>query len=377
MTHKSRTITRMSTYNPRALEMDRRQFLTLFGSAAVGGLILAACGGETGAGTTLAPGSTASSGGGAGVPQTNLPLINTGYDNPSFYHHATDVVAWEAGFMAEAGFEEFSDIVINDSLTAIVGGGLDWTAEDTDAVIPNEINNDIGVVWLGVRGENEDLLFGLAPGVTLEQLAAEQGFVSGGEIGTRNELLGKKMVAEMGLDPENDVQWVSMGGGSDTRLASLLSGELMGSNIQRRHIVPLTEAGGTVAFEERRKVAQDGYVVQRTFLEENRDAVTAYLWALIKGRQYLLDLETKDEVIGWLEEHDFEFNENLRDAYDEQIQLYSPDLGFEIPSMELVWEELAEIGEVEPDIPWREAVDLEPLWAAQEAAGLERRPASL
>lgn len=304
-------------------------------------------------------------------------MIEAGYDNPSYYHHMTDVVAWEAGYLQEAGFEEFSDIIINDSLTAIVGGGLEFTAEDTDGVIPNEIENDIGVVWLGVRGEFEDLLFGLAPGVTIEDLVAEQGFVSGGEIGTRNELLGKKMLVELGLDPENDVQWVSMGGGSDTRLASLLSGELMGSNIQRRHIVPLTEEGGTVAYEERRQVAQDGYTVQRGFLEENRDAVTAYLWALIRGREYIHDLDNKDEVIGWLEDHDFEFNQDLIDSYEDQVGLFSPDLGFEIPSMEVVWEELAEIGEVDADIPWREAVDLEPLWAAQEAAGLERRPASL
>ncbi len=45
--------------------------------------------------------------------------------------------------------------------------------------------------------------------------------------------------------------------------------------------------------------------------------------------------------------------------------------------MELVLSELGAVGEVDPDIDWRSAMNLEPLWEAQEAAGLPRRPASL
>ena len=126
--------------------VDRRKFLGLMGGT-LGGAILAACGGNGGATTTLAsttagPGTTAAPGATAGpgttmagsVPQSNLPLMRVGYDNPSYYHHMTDIVAWEAGYLQEAGFTEFSDIIINDSLAAIVGGGLDMTAADTDAI---------------------------------------------------------------------------------------------------------------------------------------------------------------------------------------------------------------------------------------------------
>ncbi|MGH9244947.1 MAG: hypothetical protein ACRD29_11645, partial [Acidimicrobiales bacterium] len=55
----------------------------------------------------------------------------------------------------------------------------------------------------------------------------------------------------------------------------------------------------------------------------------------------------------------------------------SADGGFEIEDMELVLSELGAVGEVDPDIDWRSAMNLEPLWEAQEAAGLPRRPASL
>ncbi len=63
----------------------------------------------------------------------------------------------------------------------------------------------------------------------------------------------------LGLDPEKDVTWITLGGGSDTRLAALINGNLAGSNIQARHITQLEAAGGTVAYNKSRTIAQDGY----------------------------------------------------------------------------------------------------------------------
>jgi ABC-type nitrate/sulfonate/bicarbonate transport system substrate-binding protein len=349
--------------------LSRRQALGAFG--AVGGAFLLGACADGGGGA--AAGEAA-----ADAPfQSNRGLMRTGYDNPNFSHHMTDVVAREMGFLEEVGFTDFDNLIINDGMNAIIGGGVEWTAADTSDAIPAAVDNDVPITFLGTRRDAEDLIFGLAPGVTLEQLAAEQGFVSGGETGTRNELLGKLMISELGLDPENDVQWVAMGGGSDTRLTALINGELMGSNLQIRHVKTVEDAGGTIVYNEARKVAQDGWVVQDGFLAENRDAVTAYLYALIRAKQYIKDLGTKDEVIELLESHDFEFSQEFRDAYESNVSNLSADNGFEIEEMELVFSELAEVGEVASGFDWRAALDLEPLWEAQEAAGLPRRPASL
>jgi ABC-type nitrate/sulfonate/bicarbonate transport system substrate-binding protein len=359
----------MTSSSPLATaQLGRRRFFALSGGVFAGTVLLGACGGDENE-----PGEANNPAGLA----TNIGLLRTGYDNPNFSHHMADVVAWEKGFMKDAGFVKFDDKIINDSLAAIVGRGMDWTAVDTDVIIPAVVEEDIDLRYLGTRRDSEDLIFGLAPGVTLESLKDDQGFVSGGEVGTRNEVLGKQMISNLGLDPDKDVKWVAMGGGSDTRLVALINGELSGSNLQIRHITQLEEAGGTIVYNESRRIAQDGYAVQLSFLEENRDCVVAYLYAIIQAKQYIKDLNTKDEVIEMLKKNDFEFPQEFVDAYEANVNNLSADGGFEIEEMELVWEELGATGEADPDIDWRWALDLEPLWEAQEAVGLPRRPASL
>ena len=359
----------MTSLSPiAASRLDRRRFFSLSGGVFAGAVLLGACGSDENE-----PGEANNP---AGL-QTNLGVLRTGYDNPNFSHHMADVVAYEKGYMEAVGFTKFDNKIINDSMAAVVGRGMDWTAVDTDVLIPARVEEEVGVVYIGTRRDSEDLIFGLAPGATLESLKEDKGYVSGGEVGTRNELLGKRMITELGLDAEEDVRWVAMGGGSDTRLVALINGELQGSNLQIRHITQLEEAGGTIVYNESRRVAQDGYAVQTKFLEENRDAVVAYLYAIIQAKQFIKDLNTKDEVIGMLEKNDFEFPQEFIDAYEANVSNLSPDCGFEIDEMELVWEELGSTGEADPDIDWRSAMDLGPLWEAQEALGLPRRPASL
>jgi ABC-type nitrate/sulfonate/bicarbonate transport system substrate-binding protein len=354
------------------LSMSRRSMLMMMGGVS-GAALLGGCSRDSGA-TGAAPVATPT---GEAPFTSNLATIHTGYDNPNFGHHLSDVVAWEKGWLKQAGFNTWDNKIINDSMPAIIGGGVDWTASDTDGIIPAIVEDNVPVVYLGTRRDNEDMIFGLSPGTTVEKLKAERGFVSGGEVGTRNELLGKMMIRELGLDPENDVRWVAMGGGSDTRLAALLNGQLMGSNLQVRHIKVVEDAGGTIAYRQSRKIAQDGYVVQRDFLEKNRNAVVAYLWATIMAKQFVKDLNTRDEVIEMLNKHDFDFNDQAREDYPADVNTLSADCGFEIPEMEKLWEELGQTGEADPNIDWRSACDLEPMWEAQEAAGLPRRPTAL
>ena len=67
----------------------------------------------------------------------------------------------------------------------------------------------------------------------------------------------------------------------------------------------------------------------------------------------------------------------LREDYPADVNTLSADCGFEIPEMEKLWEEFGQTGEADPNIDWRSACDLEPMWEAQEAAGLPRRPSAL
>ena len=352
---------------PHRRALSRREFLKLSGVTAAG-LFLARC---APAATPTAVAPTA-----AGI-QANLSTIHLGYDNPQWSHQVADYVAREKGWFADVGLSEVDLIIFDDSLVAVIGGGVNMTAGDTDAILQAHLDQDVDVWWLGTRRDKEDVLFGLAPGVTIESLRGSGASVSGGLVGSRNEYLGKQMLKELGLDPEKDVTWITLGGGSDTRLAALINGELAGTNIQVRHITQLEEAGGTVAYNKRRHIAQEGYIAMGPYIQANGDTVLAFLTAIIKAKQYVKDLSHKDEVIEIMKKNGFEFPQEFIDTYADGIEILSADCGFEIAEMELLWGELAAVGEAPADFPWRDGLNLEFLWKAQEANGLPRRPASL
>ncbi len=351
----------------RGRAISRRDFLKL-GGTALGGLLLASC---APAAPNAAPAASS-----AGL-KANLDTLHLGYDNPNWSHQVSDYVAREKGWFKDFGLTNVDCIVFDDAMPAIIGGGVNFTAFDTQPTMEALKNQDVDVWYLGTRRDKEDMLFGLAPGVTIESLRGSGKDVSGGKVGSRNELLGKMMLKELGLDPEKDVTWITLGGGSDTRLAALMNGELAGANIQVRHIKTLEDAGGTVVYRKTRAIAQDGYIAMGSFLKANPDTVTAFLAATIKAKQYLKRPETKDEVIAIMEKNNFEFNQEFKDTYQMGIDILSADGGFEISEMDAYWQELSQTGEAAANFPWRECVNLDFLWKAQELNGLPRRPASL
>jgi len=352
----------------RTRGISRRDFLKLGGTAAAG-LVLASC---APAPAPAAPAAAASNG-----VKANLSTLHLGYDNPDYSHQVADYVARAKGWFKEVGLMNEDFIIFDDALTAIIGKGVNLTAADTDPTMAAHVDQGVDVWYLGTRRGQEDMILGLAPGVTVESLKGSGKSFSGGTVGSRNELLAKMMVKELGLDPEKDVTWITMGGGSDTRLAALMNGNLAGSLIQIRHIKQLKGAGGTVPYKKRRTIAQDGYVVMGDFLKPNYDTVVAFLTAIIKAKQFIARPDTKDEVIAIMEKNGFKFSQDFKDAYEDTVANLSADCGFDLKDMDTLWQELAETGAAPANFPWRQAVNLEPLWKAQEANGLPRRPATL
>lgn len=367
-----------SIVTPRGGKLSRRDFLKL-GGTALGGLALAGCAPAVVATTEptkaapVVPPTTAP----AAFVKSNINTIHLGYDNPNWSHQVADYVAREKGWFKDVGLTNVDCIVFDDALPPIIGGGVNFTAADTQPVMEANLAQGVDVWYLGTRRGKEDMLFGLAPGVTLESLKGSGKEVSGGKVGSRNELLGKMMLAELGIDVDKDVSWITIGGGSDTRLAALLNGGLAGSTIQIRHIKTLEAAGGTVVYRKTRTIAQDGYIAMGSFMKANPDTATAFLTAIIKAKQYLWKPDTKDEVIAIMEKNGFEFSQEFKDTYQDGIAVLSPDAGFDIADMDNYWKELAQTGEAEADVSWRKAINLEPLWKAQELNGLPRRPASI
>ncbi len=357
-----------------ARRFSRRDFLKL-GGTAVAGVVLAGCAPAAVAPTAAPVVPTA-------VPtaakiKANIDTLHLGYDNPNWSHQVADYVAREKGWFKEAGLTNVDCIVFDDALPPIIGGGVQFTAADTQPVMEANLNQSVDLWYLGTRRGKEDMIFGLAPGITIESLKGSGKEVSGGKVGSRNELLGKMMVKELGLDPEKDVTWITIGGGSDTRLAALMNGSLAGGNIQVRHIKSLTDAGGSVVYRKTRTIAQDGYITMGSFIKANADTVTAFMTCIVKAMQYLQKPENKDEVIAIMEKNGFAFSQEFKDTYIDGVQILSADCGFDIPDMDNYWTELAQTGEGAANFPWRKCINLEYLWKAQEANGLARRPATI
>ncbi len=201
--------------------------------------------------------------------------------------------------------------------------------------------------------------------------------MTGGAAGDRNVVVVKQMLTALGVDPNKDVQLISMSGNSDNFLAAMLAKQLDAGILQVRDVPQLEAAGGTVPYNKILKAPQDGYTVQTSFLTKNKSAVTAYLWAIIRAKQYFKNPDTKDEVIAMCEKHGYKLTSALQDTYVAQLETASPDCGFEVSEMDSFILQSAQLGEFKTNIDWRKAVNLEPLWAAQQAAGLPKRPATL
>ena len=144
-----------------------------------------------------------------------------------------------------------------------------------------------------------------------------------------------------------------------------------------QHIKTLEDAGGTIVYNKRRTIPQEFYVAMGDFIEKNPDTVQAFMTTIVRAKQFVKDLNNKDEVISIMEKNGFEFSQEFKDAYADGIDVLSADSGFEIPEMEELWDEVAATGEVPADFPWRDGLKLDFLWKAQELNGLPRRPASL
>ena len=143
------------------LSMSRRSMLMMMGGVS-GAALLGGCSRESGTtGAASVPTPT-----GEAPFTSNLATIHTGYDNPNFGHHLSDMVAWEKGWLKQAGFTTWDNKIINDSClrsSAAVSTGRPRTP--TGSSRPSSRRTS-AVVYLGTRRDNEDMIFGLSPGTS-------------------------------------------------------------------------------------------------------------------------------------------------------------------------------------------------------------------
>ena len=108
------------------------------------------------------------------------------------------------------------------------------------------------------------------------------------------------------------------------------------------------------------------------------DAAYAFVYADIKARQRLFDPANKEKAYQIMIDLGYEIPPAFVELYQVELDQISPDGGFEsAAAMDKFVADLQLTGDLPEGIDWRQYVDMKYVWAAQEALGIPKRPASL
>ncbi|MCW2760749.1 MAG: hypothetical protein JWR85_950 [Marmoricola sp.] len=330
--------------------------------------------------------SSKGSGGSAAVPTSEDKVdakidkskvkksIVVGVDNPYYLFHEDVIVAEEKGYFDEVGINDVKIIETEDPLPALIGGSLDLALYDTDTTVAAGVKSKEDLRYLSPYLGGEANILGVGKGIdSADDLKGKT--ITGGQFGSRNDFLMRKLLTDNGVDPDKDVKLVSTGGQSNERLQSVIAGTVDGASLQLRHRTLLENAGGKFLFEEVDQVPQVGWSANK-LLDESPETVAAFLTATLKARQFITDVKNKDEVLALMEEKKFDLPQDYKDAYEAENSpnYHTGDGGFEVADMDTFIDTQIDLEVIPPGTDWHEWVNPGPLWRAQKALGLPLRP---
>ena len=333
------------------------------------GLLVAACGGDDGDG--------GSGSGGDGEEGLGVERVDLAIDTDDYMNNLAWIVA-DARYWPDLGFQEDAKIVATDEYMAGLLGGDVWVAQgESDVVWAALAEGSVPLKIIGVEKDTEAWFIGIREGVDPNNLEGLK--ISGGATGDRNITVGEKSLEDMGVDPES-LEWVPIEGSSDDRLVALLAGQIDVAVLQPRHLIPLEKEGGQMIYQEFVDAPQEVWVVTSDFMEENRDAVCAYLQGRIEAKRWIAEGEdykdNQDEAIELADEHaNLQPSEGDLSEWDTEIeQNWAMDGGAPADAFEQWNQDMIAAGNVPEDFDWTEHVDFSCLWEIQEELGLEQNP---
>lgn len=332
------------------------------------GLIAAACGGDEDGGT------------GEGEAGLGVAKVQLAIDTDDYMNNLAVVVADEK-YWPDLGFEEKAEVFATDEYIAGLLGGDVWVAQgESDVIWAALAEGSVPMKIVGVEKDTEAWFLGIREGVDKNNLEGLK--ISGGATGDRNITVGEKALADMGVDPES-MEWVPLAGSSDDRITALIAGQIDVAVLQPRHLIPLAEAGGEMIYQEFVDAPQEVWVVTADFLEQNREAVCAYLEGRIAAKRFMGEgadhTANQDEAveIGRNSESKLEPAEGDLTEWDTEItDNWALDGGAPAASFEEWNQDMIDNGNVPEDFDWKDHVDFTCLWEVQEKLGLEQNPAS-
>lgn len=309
--------------------------------------------------------------------KANLSKVRYGDFNPNYLSKWPFIIALTLGYLEEVGIEELEVILSEQYMPGLVGGSLELAHGDTSSFIGGAEASGLPIKIVSIFRDKEYWIMGARKGIeTAEDLKGKT--VTGGSLEGRNTWVQKQILVDMGLDPEKDVSIVPSSGGSDNRLAAMINGTIDAGSVFPRHEAGLTEAGGKFIYKKLVSAPQESIGAMGSFIDGNEDTLYAWTLADLKARQWLFDRANKDQAYKIMRDYGYEIPPEFEAQYELELDQISPDGGFESgEDMDNFLAQLAETGEVKSGVDWREHIDMRFVWAAQDALGLPRRPATL
>ncbi len=329
----------MSNRDNSQRAMTRREFLKTSAGISVGAgaaLILGGCSTPTATAVPTQPPTA--------VPATAVPptavkqlaetkKIVQGTYNANWANNVCSELAVAKGWFKEEGIDDKEIVIIdqNQIFPALIGGSLMIAQQDSDLIAGANAAGE-KLYLISCYRDKEPWIFAAGKGIkTAADLKGKP--VSGGAIGTRNEANAKEMLRRLGLDPEKDVQWVPVSGGSDGRMKAVIGGVIAGTAVQDRHIKPIQDAGGAILYSQREAVPQDGYVAHANWLQKNPRTAIGFLKAIFKARAYALDFKNKDEIVALMKSKNYDFPQDFIDIYEPSLDIMSLTGNFKVEAM--------------------------------------------
>ncbi|MGH2693808.1 MAG: ABC transporter substrate-binding protein [Actinomycetota bacterium] len=337
----------------------------LLGLVLAAGLLAAACGGDDDDGTVGGAEE------GLGVERVELAI-----DTDDYMNNVAVAVSQER-YWADLGFTKKADWVATDEYMAGLFGGNVWVAQgESDVIWAALAEGSVPLKIVGVEKDTEAWFIGIRKGVDENNLEGLK--ISGGAIGDRNITVGEKSLEDMGVDPDS-MEWVPVEGSSDERLTAMLAGQIDVAVLQPRHIIPLERAGGKMIYERFVDSPQEVWVVSTDFLEENEEAVCAYLEGRIQAKRWMGEGDdytaNQDAAIEIGREYGLEPAEGDLAEWDTEItDNWSLDGGAPADAFEQWNQDMIDNENVPEGFDWREHADFDCLWQVQEKLGLELNP---
>lgn len=366
--------------------LSRRRFLKASGMA-LGAAALAACGGEAGtdttAGTTATTaGGTATTMAGGSVPQSDLEVVRFDFNTPNQNLQAPYWIGISKGFFSEVGIDLRPENItgLDDPLPPLLAGDIDIELFDAVVLFPAEDaavldGAPLGLRWIGCALGYQPIIMIANEGITAENLGGKT--VGIARAGTTNEVLAKFALEELGYNWETDVNAVNLTGGSNDWVTAMLSGQVDATLAFSRHVALAEAEGGGAIYTGFRNDPQAGWGMLQSKIDEFPMFPVAWNYAYIKANQWMKDPNNWEEAREIMAgEFGLDYPDNVVAALPIDAGMLTEDLGWNPDEMDALMAFSQELGGYRADLPWRDYVNLEPLFAAQDAHGLPNNPSA-